>query len=246
MRLTRRLLLFCLFLLSLGTPGNAQPTPLNALSFSAGYSIPVGKFASKQFSDPEAGLAGAGYFTQLGYERRFRSWLGVRLSASLNSNTTNPQTMIDQYSVFLPNRDTYTWTTDVTRWRLGSVLAGPVLYARLGALTLKGHAQAGLVLAESPGLRVQGTSSTGQYPVDARVSKSDARAFGVGAGGSVRFPLYKRLLFQLTGDWVASRIQLYDVPTYTQVGDNAPINGLLSPRRLVGVLNTGAGLVVEF
>jgi hypothetical protein len=246
MNCTRQLLLCYLLLFVLVTVGYAQPSPLNSISASSGYSIPIGKFASEQFSDPEAGLAGAGYFVQVGYERRFRSWLGVRLAASLNSNTTNPQPIIDQYSVFLPNRDTYTWLTDVTRWRLGSLLAGPVLYARLGPATLKGHTQAGLVAAESPGLRVQGTSSTGRYPVDARVSRSDARAFGVGAGGSVRIPLRKWLQFQLTGDWIASRIQLTDVPTYTLVGDNPPIEGRISPKRLVGVLNTGAGLVVAF
>ena len=41
----------------------------NIVSFSGGYSLPLGKFASANLNDPEAGLAGAGVFGQLSYER---------------------------------------------------------------------------------------------------------------------------------------------------------------------------------
>ncbi|HEV7348441.1 hypothetical protein [Telluribacter sp.] len=218
----------------------------NIVSFSSGYSVALGKFASEQLNDPEAGLAGPGFFAQLSYERKFLPWLGLRLSGSLNINQTNPDPVIRQYSVLLPQPETYTWTTDVTQWRLGTVMAGPSGYLQVGRVGLEGHAQVGLVLAESPGLNVVGTSSTGRNPVDARVAKSSANALGIGAGASVRIPITERLRFQLTGDWVAASIQLKDVPTYTKVGDNGPFEGLISPKRFVGVLNVGAGLAVTF
>lgn len=218
----------------------------NRVSFSGGYSLPIGKFASKQFSNPDAGLAGEGFFGQLSYERKFTPWLGARLTGSLNINQTNAQPLIEQYSQFLPNPETYTWQSDVTKWRLGAVLAGPVGYLTLGGVELEGHVQAGMVFAEAPGVMLNGVSSTGQNTVDARVPVASTSAFGYGAGASVRFRLTSHLRLQLTGDWIGADATLKDVPTYVKVGDRPPIEGRISPRRFVTVLNAGAGLVVVF
>lgn len=218
----------------------------NGVSFSGGYSLPIGEFASKQFSNPDAGLAGEGLFGQLSYERKFTSWLGARLTGSLNINQTNAQPLIDQYSQFLPNPDTYTWQSDVTKWRLGALLAGPVGYLSLGSVELEGHVQGGIVFAEAPGVILNGVSSTGQNAVDARVPVASTSALGYGAGASVRFRLTDHLRLQLTSDWIGTDTQLKDVPTYVKVGDRPPIEGIISPRRFVTVLNVGAGLVVAF
>lgn len=218
----------------------------NIVSFSGGYSLPIGEFASKQFSNPDAGLAGEGFFSQLNYERKFTSWLGARLTGNLNINQTNAQPLIDQYSQFLPSPETYTWQSDVTKWRLGAVLAGPIGYLTVGGVELEGHVQAGMVFAEAPGVTLIGVSSTGQNAVDARVPVASTSGFGYGAGASVRFRLTEHLRLQLTGDWIGADAQLKDVPTYVKVGDRPPIEGIISPRRFVTVLNVGAGLVVVF
>lgn len=218
----------------------------NIISFSGGYSVPIGEFASKQFSNPDAGLAGEGFFGQLSYERKFTSWLGARLTGNLNINQTNAKPLIEQYSLFLPNPDTYTWQSDVTKWRMGAVLAGPAGYLSLGAVELEGHVQAGMVFAEAPGVVLNGVSSTGQNAVDARVPVASTSAFGYGAGASVRFRLTDHLRLQVTGDWIGADARLKNVPTYVKVGDRPPIEGIISPRRFVTVLNVGAGLVVAF
>ena len=218
----------------------------NIVSFAGGYSVPIGEFASKQFSNPDAGLAGEGFFGQLSYERRIVPWAGLRLSGSLNINQANSEPLIQQYSQFLPNPETYTWQSEVTKWRLGAVLAGPVGYLSLGPVELEGHVQGGLVFAEAPGVTLNGISSTGQNAVDARVPVASTRAFGYGAGAGVRFRLTDHLRLQLVGDWIGANAQLKDVPTYVKVGDRPPINGVISPRRFVTVLNAGAGLVVVF
>ncbi len=218
----------------------------NVLSFSGGYSLPIGEFASKQFSNPDAGLAGEGFFGQISYERRIASWWGLRLAGNLNVNQANSEPLIEQYSQFLPNPETYTWQSEVTNWKLGAILFGPAGYLSLGSVELEGHVQGGMVFAEAPGVTLNGVSSTGQNTVDARVPVASTRTFGYGAGASVRFRLTDHLRFQLTGDWIGANAQLKDVPTYVKVGDRPPINGLVSPRRFVTVLNAGAGLVVVF
>lgn len=218
----------------------------NAVSIAGGYSLPIGKFASQQFSDPEAGFAGDGYFGQLSYERKFTSWLGARLTGSLNINQTNADPLIEQYSNLLPNPDTYTWKSEVTKWQLGAALLGPMAYTSLGKLTLEGHAQAGVIFAKSPGVQLLGTSTTGKNAVDGRINAASTKAFGIGGGGSVRFKLSKHLLFQLTGDWVGGKAKLENVPTYVKVGDFAPIETSTSRERFVGVINVGGGFVVVF
>jgi hypothetical protein len=234
------------FLLFWLYPSTLYAQSPNSLSFATGYSLPLGKFASKQFSDPDAGLAGEGFFAQLAYERRLAERWGVRLSGSLNINQTNSQPIIEQYSVFLPDRNTYTWLSDVTQWRLGTLLIGPCGYLSVGAVELEGHVQGGVVLAEAPGIHLIGTSSTGQNAVEARIPVASTTAPGFGAGGAVRFRLTDHLRFQVTGNWTGANARLKNVPTYVKVGDRPAMEGLISPRRFVTVLNVGVGLAVVF
>jgi hypothetical protein len=240
--------IFCALALTVGflVPVRSRAQNQNVLSFSGGYSLPIGEFASKQFSNPDAGLAGEGFFGQISYERRIASWWGLRVAGNLNINQANSEPLIQQYSQFLPNPETYTWQSEVTKWRLGAVLFGPVGYLSLGTVELEGHVQGGMVFAEAPGVTLNGVSSTGQNTVDARVPVASTRTFGYGAGASVRFRLTDHLRLQLTGDWIGANAQLNDVPTYVKVGDRPPINGLVSPKRFVTVLNAGVGLVVLF
>jgi hypothetical protein len=234
--------LFLAFLLPLGVRAQAP----NTVVLSGGYSLPIGKFASQQFNDPEAGFAGDGYFGQLGYERTLNRWLGLRLSGSLNVHNTNADPLIEQYSGLLPNPDTYTWESEVTRWRLGSVLLGPMVYTNRGKLMLEAHVLGGVVFATSPGVQLFGTSSTGQNAVEGRITAASTNAFGLGGGASVRFRLTEALGLQLTGDWVGSKVTLTDVPTYVKVGNFPPIQTAVSRERFVGVINVGAGLIVGF
>jgi hypothetical protein len=243
---TRAISCFLFSMLGLLLPFCSWAQGRNAVFIAGGYSVPIGEFASKQFSNPDAGLAGAGFVGQAGYERKIASWWGLRLSGSLNINQANSEPLIEQYSQFLPNPETYTWQSEVTKWRLGAVLAGPVGYLSLGPVELEGHIQGGMVFAEAPGVTLNGISSTGQNTVDARVPVASTQAFGYGAGASVRFRLTDHLRFQVSGDWVGANAQLKDVPTYVKVGDRPPINGLISPQRFVTVLNAGAGIVVVF
>lgn len=237
---------FCkIFILVLLLPVSALAQS-NAIVLAGGYSLPVGKFASQQFNDPEAGFAGDGYFGQLSYERRLTSWLGLRLTGSLNENTTSADPLIEQYSGLLPNPDTYTWQSNVTKWRLGAALLGPMAYTTRGRLTLEAHLQGGMIFARSPGVQVLGSSSTGQNAVDGRITAASTQAFGLGGGGSVRFRLADFLSFQLTGDWIGALAKLENVPTYVKVGNYPTIETSVSRERFVGVINVGAGLVVGF
>jgi len=227
-------------------PMNASAQKNNLVSFSGGYSLPVGQFASKNLNDPEAGLAGSGFYGQLSYERKVISWLGLRLSGNLNTNTTNAQPLIDRFSPLLNNPENYTWKKETTTWQLAAVLLGPAGYLSLGPVELEGHVQGGWIFAESPGVRVLGNSSTGGVAVDGQIQKASANAFGFGAGASLRFRLTDWLGLQLTADAIGSNAQLKDVKNTAKLNNVVVQEFTSSPKRFVSVVNVGAGLVFGF
>ncbi len=230
---------FCL--LPLGVAAQQR----NVVSFSGGYSLPVGQFASENLNDPEAGLAGSGYYGQLSYERKVLSWLGLRLTGNLNVNQTDAQPLIDQYSPLLDGSESYSWQKETTTWQFGALLLGPSGYLTAGNIELEGHAQVGLVFAESPSATVYGTSSAGGPDVEGRFPRASTSAFGFGAGASVRFRLIGNLRLQLTAEAIAANMQLKDITTYRRLGTFV-LETTDSPKRFVSVVNVGAGLVFGF
>ena len=217
----------------------------NLVSFSGGYSLPVGQFARQNFGDPKAGLAGSGVYAQLNYERKLADHFGLRLTGSLNINKTDAQTLIDEYSVILPKAETYTWQKEASTWQLGALLLGPSGYLALGSVELEGHVQGGVVLAESPSVTLFGISSSDGPDVQGSVTQASTKAFGFGAGASVRFRLTDWLRLQLTADAIGAKMQLKDVTTYRRFGSFV-LQETTSPKRFVSVVNVGAGLVFGF
>lgn len=217
----------------------------NMISLAGGYSLPIGEFASQNFNDPKAGLAGPGVYAQLNYERRLADHFGLRLTGSININKTDAQPLIDEYSVLLTKPESYTWQEETSTWRLGALLLGPSAYLPLGSAELEGHLQGGLVFAESPSLTVRGTSSASSPDAEGRVAQASTSAFGFGAGASVRFRLTENLRLQITADAIGANAQLKDLPTYRRLGSFV-IESTSSPERFVAVANVGVGLVFGF
>ncbi|GHB54948.1 hypothetical protein [Persicitalea jodogahamensis] len=218
----------------------------NLVSFSGGYSLPVGQFASENLNDPEAGLAGSGIYGQLNYERKLLSWLGLRLTGNLNINQTDAQPLIDRFSPLLDKSESYSWKKETTTWQLGALLLGPSGYLTRGSIELEGHVQGGLIFVESPGVKVLGTSSEGGPTVEGQIKKASTNAFGFGAGASVRFRLTDWLRFQITADGIGSNAQLKNVQN-TGIINNVVVQNVTSnPKRFVSVVNVGAGLVFGF
>ncbi len=218
----------------------------NLISFSGGYSLPVGKFASQNSNDPKAGLAGPGVYAQINYERKLAEHFGLRLTGSLNINKTDAQPLIDEYSVLLTKPESYTWQKATSTWQLGALLFGPSAYLPLGSIELEGHVQGGLVFAESPSVTVLGISSAmGNPEAEGRIAQASTPAFGFGAGASVRFRLTENLRLQITADAIGANAQLKDLPTYRRLGSIIS-ESTSSTERFVAVANVGAGLVFGF
>ncbi len=224
----------------------------NAFSFGGGYSLPIGKFASKALDDPKAGMAGSGYFGQVNYERKLFPGVGLRLSANHNVNSTNPgpviqkaDELVNMYRMLLGEEGQYSWISDAQEWKQSSLMIGPALYIPIGPLTLEAHAQAGRLFITSPKVSLQGTSTSGNNPIDAVMMPVKAQSWGFAGGMSLRIPLGSVVQFKLFAEAIATEATFKDIALRGTVG-GIEASHLIDEKRAVGVINTGAGFVFRF
>ncbi len=224
----------------------------NVFSFGGGYSLPVGKFASKALDDPEAGMAGSGYFGRVSYERKLFPGIGLRLSANHNINSTNPNPLIQKadelvnmYRIVLGEEGQYSWTSDAQEWKQTSLMIGPALYIPLGTVTLEAHAQAGRLFITSPKVSLQGTSTSGNNPIDAVMMPVKTQSWGFAGGMSLRIPLGSVVQFKLFAEAIAAQATFKDIALRGKVA-GIDASHLIDEKRAVGVVNTGAGFVFRF
>jgi opacity protein-like surface antigen len=244
-------LLFAFFLF-IQTNANAQNDNRSFFSVTAGYSLPVGELAREKLNDPFAGLTGAGYYGQVNYDFRIARWFGLKISGSLNKNTTKPEPIIDianrrveEIKGLINETTSHSWQTNVSRWKFNAAMIGPAIFLNINRVQIEGHVQGGLVQVTSPTVDMTGTFQSGKNTILVHLSPASTKDFGVGAGLSLRIPLAGALYFHMSGDFLATEAQLKDVAVNVKV-DNYEVGIPINEKRFVGVANIGAGLGISF
>lgn len=224
----------------------------NVFSINGGYSLPVGRFASKAFDDPKAGMADAGFFGAVNYERKISRVFGIRLSAVHNINRTNADPLVQKadelvwmYAPLIGESGTYTWEPTTSNWKMSSLLFGPALYIPIGPIELEAHIQTGKMFVTSPDATLLGTSSSGNNPITAEMFAIKANNWGIGGGLSLRIALGSSAQLHLFGDALAADMNFKDIALHGKVGDFS-VTQQISERRTVGVINAGIGLGFRF
>ena len=245
-------LLVLLFLLAAGNNSFAQLETRSFFSVTGGYSLPVGQMAIEKLNDPLAGLAGSGYFGQANYDFRIARWLGIRLSGSLNVNTTNSGPIIDKANSYvLALNKTYTWESNVSRWKLGAGLIGPAIYLNMNRVQLEAHLQGGIIRASTPSVFLIGTEVAGgkvvegSQKINVTLNHATVKPYAFGAGVSLRFPIFRALYFQLSGDVIGAKAEVKDLAIKAKAG-TYEFSDQINEKRFIGVVNIGAGLGVAF
>lgn len=231
---------------------NAQDTR-NFFSVSGGYSLPVGELATEKLNDPLAGLAGSGYFGHVNYDHRIARWLGVRISGSLNQNSTNSAPIIDKANSYIAATGrTYNWDSSVSKWKLGAALIGPAIYFNMNRVQIEAHVQGGIVRATTPSVLLTGKeiNASGQWVegsqgIEVSLNQATVTPLGFGAGLSLRLPLFGALFFQLSGDVIGAKAKVSDLAIRAKIGQFEH-NDRINESRFIGVVNIGAGLGIAF
>ena len=230
----------------------AQDTK-NFFSVTGGYSLPVGELAKEKLNDPLAGLAGSGYFGQVSYDRRIARWFGIKLSGSLNENTTNSDPIIDKANSYVAATGrTYAWDNNVSKWKLGAALIGPAIYLNFNRVQIEAHAQAGIVKATTPSVLLTGHQLNssggvveGSQTINVSLNHATVNPIGFGAGASLRLPMSGALFFHISGDVIGAKAEVKDLAIKAQVG-SIEVNDRINESRFIGVVNIGAGLGIAF
>jgi len=230
----------------------AQDTK-NFFSVTGGYSLPVGELATEKLNDPLAGLAGSGYFGQINYDHRIARWFGIKLSGSLNENTTNSGPIIDKANSYVQAIGrTYAWDSNVSKWKLGAALIGPALYLNFNRVQFEAHVQGGIVKATTPSVLLTGKqiNSGGQIiegaeEIQVSLNRKIVNPIGFGAGASLRLPIAGALFFHVSGDVIGAKAEVKDLAIRAQVA-GFEHNDRINESRFIGVVNIGAGLGIAF
>jgi hypothetical protein len=231
----------------------AQIDTRSLFSFSGGYSLPVGEMAIEKLDDPLAGLAGSGYFGQANYDFRVVRWLGLRLTGSLNFNTTNSAPMVDKANTYANaiNR-TFAWESQLSRWKLAAGLIGPAIYVTIGRAQIEAHVQGGMVHATTPSVLLIGTEVDaagkvieGHEKITVSLDHAVVKPYAVGAGLSLRYALSRSLYFQLGGDVIGAEAQVKDLAIKAKAG-SYEFSDQINEKRFIGVVNIGVGLGIAF
>jgi hypothetical protein len=215
-------------------------------SVTGGYSLPVGELAREKLDDPFAGLTGSGYFGQANYDFRIARWLGLRASGSMNLNKTNSQPIIDKANSYAAGLgETFTWQSNVSKWKLNALMIGPALYINMGRAQIEVHAQVGKIWANSPTVDLIGTAESGGEPISVNLKPASTSALGLAGGASLRLPIAGNLYFQLSGDVIGAEAEINDV-TIRAVRGSFDFSEKVSEKRFIGVVNAGAGFGIAF
>jgi len=243
--------ILCLLLLQ-NEEVKAQDTR-NFFSVTGGYSLPVGELAKEKLNDPLAGLAGSGYFGQVNYDHRIARWLGVRISGSLNQNTTNSDPIIDKANSYVQaTGKTYSWDSNVSKWKLGAAMIGPAIYLNMNRVQIEAHVQGGIVRASTPSvlltgqeLNASGQVVEGSQTINVSLNHATVKPIGFAAGASLRLPLFGALFFHLSGDVIGAKAEVKDLAIKAKFG-TIEVNDRINESRFIGVVNIGAGLGIAF
>lgn len=224
----------------------------NVFTINGGYSLPIGKFASKAFDDPKAGMADAGFFGAVNYERKLSDFFGIRLSGVHNINKTNSEPLVNKaselanmYGPIIGETGVYSWDAHTSNWKMSSLMFGPAMYIPIGPFELEAHIQTGKLFVTSPNATLYGTSSSGNNPITAEMYAIKADNWGVGGGVSIRIALGSSAQLHFFGDALAADMNFRDIALHGRVGDLS-LTQQISEKRTVGVINTGVGLAFRF
>lgn len=241
-------LIVCAFIISLQAFGQQPTFHRDAVSFSTGYSLSVGKTVNKLFEDSNGELAGDGFYARLNYEHKFLYWLGAHVTLTQNYNNTRSEAVIDifkskaaDFNVPVEVLNALNYESDAGKWKMSGVFAGPSFHFYPDNFEIDAHASAGMVRVASPSVSMKG--SLGALMLgEGALSSATNNAFGWGLGASIRYPVGDRLKVFFSAEGLASRVTLENV-NITATANNISITQPLNRKQNVGVVNLGIGLL---
>jgi hypothetical protein len=213
------------------------------ISLLLGPSIPVGNYASSNFSNSKAGFAGLGENLNISYCRLLGKNFGIAAELLGQINPLNVKAMEKSFATQkfaepyfysttgppqtppLPVYVTYQhWNFDKKSWQSGSMLLGAYMQLPLnhsGNISFTTKAMIGAIYLSSPQLNGEGYTDTSLI----KLSQSTASAFGFAysLSAGLKYDFNKRLSFLVSVEYLGTAKITFKNVTETIITENGAV-----------------------
>jgi hypothetical protein len=231
----KKILTFLAFTLIWYT-ANAQNVGKSTISISLGPSFPIGKFALKDMSDEESGLAKIGGFLDLSYGYQLSKYLGI--TAALKGSVHG----IDFSSYAVPSGVGASSQTTTTTWKTGAILVGLSQVFPLsedGKFKFELRELAGIQSTKSPEVNVSiNVPGIGNMNSKQESAKATSFAYALGAGFS--YSVDRAIGLKLFADYGASN------PKFDVSASSGTNTTQQESAQRINMVNLGVGLTIGF
>ena len=186
----KKILLLFLTGMALVSSVFSQSKKGNTLSVSLGPAFPIGKFASKDFSDESSGFAKPGGAVSLSFTKFLSENFGVTLNAQAQHNPMDVHALESGFGKSLIGYPV--WDFDKRSWLYGAVLfggTGQFAIDKKNKFMLMTKAMAGIAFAKSPGMA--GKSINGTALASVEQNKVSAAGFTYSAEAGINYSINK-------------------------------------------------------
>ena len=225
------------------------------ISVTGGAAFPLGKYASDNVNDHEAGTAKTGGSVSISAARFLSKNFGVALDLHGQRNPINTTTFEEEFNKEYTNFPG--WKFKKTKWSFGAIMVGAVgqFYVdHSKKLSFVAKATAGVMFAKLPGL--EGTSNSFERYGHADQTRERGNGFVFSYSAGLTYPIFKKIFIVADARFLASGpISFNNVVTKINTIHGAPgspysvyqnITNTVSGTQKISSVNISLGLAFQF
>ena len=211
------------------------------VAVSAGLSQPMGRFASLDGTDEQAGMAGRGLALNGSAGYLLAGPVGLMIQGQHTKNSLQTAGLLNSFY----RQEGDTWTAAAGDWTVTTVMAGPYVSLPLGRMSLDVRAMAGRTAVVCPATSLLGQSGGIEFSVRSEQCRGQAMAYG--AGITARYRLGLNTALHLTADYVQSTVPLETTTTsQSDTGFYRDQSATYTIQKPINLVSVSAGISILF
>jgi hypothetical protein len=211
------------------------------VTMSVGLSQPMGRFASNDGTNEQAGLAGRGISLAGSAGYLVAGPVGLAVRAEQSKNSLQAAGLLS--SIYRQEGDT--WTASAGNWTVTNVMAGPYITLPMGRLSVDVRAMAGRTMVVCPATSLLGQVDDAQLSIQSAQCRGQAMAYG--AGISAQYRLGINTAIQVTADYTQSTVALETTTTsQSDTGFYRSQSATYTVQKPISLVSVSAGISILF
>lgn len=211
------------------------------VAVSAGVSQPMGRFASLDGTDEQAGMAGRGIALNGSAGYLLAGPVGLMIQGQHTKNALQTAGLLSSFY----RLEGDTWTAAAGDWTITTVMAGPYVTLPLGRVSLDVRAMAGRTAVVCPATSLLGQTGGIEFSVRSEPCRGQAMAYGTGI--TARYRLGLNTALNLSADYVNSKVSLETTTTsQSDTGFFRDQSATYTVQKPISLVSVSAGISILF